>query len=62
MSGLTATSLSFGEDSPTAHDRKSGAHSTASPEAQQVPRFRGACSEFAGLAPAKAGVTPPNSH
>ena len=40
MSGLTATSLSFGEDCLTAHDRKSGAYSTASPEAQQVPRFR----------------------
>ncbi len=71
MSGLTATSLSFGEDCLTTHDRKSGAYSTASPEAQQVPplsrgqasRFRegGACSEFAGLAPAKAGFTPPNS-
>ena len=52
MSGLTATGLSFGEDCLTAHDRKSGAYSTASPEAQQVPPLsRGQASRFRGLAP-----------
>lgn len=59
MSGLTATSLSFGEDCLTAHDRKSGAYSTASPKAQQVPPLsRGQASRFRGLAPNLRGSPP----